>query len=202
MAYFMAPPTAVDGTTLQSVAGVIGIANGGVTATQLATSVAGAGLAGGGGTALSVNVDGTTLECPADTIGVKSGGVINSSGKTASGTSSSGTPGTAIASVSAATGFRLVAARILAMNAGATSDQRITATLSDNSTRTLDITGITNQLYMVDENGAWRIDAAGAPPSFSWSAAINLPIKSLASTTLAAGVAARYTWLSAVEVLA
>jgi hypothetical protein len=46
-----------------------------ITATQLAASVAGAGLAGGAGTVLSVNVDGSTLEIPVDTLQVKDAGI-------------------------------------------------------------------------------------------------------------------------------
>lgn len=49
-----------------------------VTATELATSVAGAGLAGGGGTALSVNTDGTTVEITTDTVNVVAGGISTS----------------------------------------------------------------------------------------------------------------------------
>ena len=46
-----------------------------VTAAKLAAAVAGAGLAGGAGAALSVNVDGTTLEITGDTLNVKAGGI-------------------------------------------------------------------------------------------------------------------------------
>ena len=43
---------------------------GGITSTELNASVAGAGLSGGGGSALSVNVDGTTIEISGDTLQV------------------------------------------------------------------------------------------------------------------------------------
>ena len=46
----------LDGATLAIGASGTKVASGGITATELATSVAGNGLAGGGGTALSVNV--------------------------------------------------------------------------------------------------------------------------------------------------
>jgi hypothetical protein len=49
----------------------------GVTATELAASVAGAGLSGGAGTALAVNVDDASIEINADTLRVKAGGVTN-----------------------------------------------------------------------------------------------------------------------------
>lgn len=46
-----------------------------VTAAKLAAAVAGAGLAGGAGTALSVSVDDTTIEVATDTLQVKDGGI-------------------------------------------------------------------------------------------------------------------------------
>jgi hypothetical protein len=53
------------------------IAAAAVTATELATSVAGNGLAGGGGSALSVNVDASTIEINADTLRVKASGITD-----------------------------------------------------------------------------------------------------------------------------
>jgi hypothetical protein len=47
-----------------------------VTADKIATAVAGAGLAGGGGTALSVNVDGVGIEIATDTLQLKDSGVV------------------------------------------------------------------------------------------------------------------------------
>jgi hypothetical protein len=61
--------TAFDGT------GNIIVKAAGITETQLAASVAGAGLAGGAGTALSVNVDGSTIEVTTDTLNVKAAGI-------------------------------------------------------------------------------------------------------------------------------
>lgn len=66
-----------SGTTLDVSANGVKVADGGITATQLATSVAGDGLAGGGGTALAVNVDDTTIEINTDTLRVKDGGITN-----------------------------------------------------------------------------------------------------------------------------
>ena len=66
-----------SGTTLDVSANGVKVADGGITATQLATSVAGDGLAGGGGTALAVNVDDTTIEINTDTLRVKDGGISN-----------------------------------------------------------------------------------------------------------------------------
>ena len=57
-----------DGSTLSVGSGGVKVADGGITATQLATSVAGDGLAGGGGTALSVNTDTTTITTSGDNL--------------------------------------------------------------------------------------------------------------------------------------
>lgn len=66
----------VDGSTIDANgSNQLYIPNGGVTATQIAAAVAGNGLAGGAGTALSVNVDGTTIEIAADTLGVVDAGI-------------------------------------------------------------------------------------------------------------------------------
>ena len=64
-----------NGSTLDVGASGVKVADAGITATQIATSVAGAGLAGGGGTALSVNVDDSSIEIATDTLRVKAGGI-------------------------------------------------------------------------------------------------------------------------------
>ena len=66
-----------DGTTLSVGASGVKVADAGITATQIATSVAGAGLSGGAGTALSVNVDDSSIEISTDTLNVKALGVTN-----------------------------------------------------------------------------------------------------------------------------
>ena len=66
-----------DGSTLTVGAGGVKVSDAGITATQLATSVAGAGLAGGGGTALSVGVDDSSIEITGDTLNVKALGITN-----------------------------------------------------------------------------------------------------------------------------
>jgi hypothetical protein len=53
-----------------------GITNGAVTADKIDAAVAGNGLAGGAGSALSVNVDGSTIEINADSLRVKDAGVV------------------------------------------------------------------------------------------------------------------------------
>jgi hypothetical protein len=59
-----------DGTTLTLTGTQFSVTSAGITGTQLAASVAGNGLAGGAGSALSVNVDSTTIEINADTLRV------------------------------------------------------------------------------------------------------------------------------------
>ena len=66
-----------DGSTLTVGASGVKVSDAGITATQLATSVAGAGLAGGGGTALSVGVDDSSIEITGDTLNVKALGITN-----------------------------------------------------------------------------------------------------------------------------
>lgn len=60
----------LDGSTLARSGSGVKVADAGITETQLATSVAGSGLAGGGGTALSVNA-GDGLEISSDNVRVK-----------------------------------------------------------------------------------------------------------------------------------
>lgn len=65
----------LDGSTLSKSATGLKVADAGITATQIAAAVAGAGLAGGAGTALSVNVDDSTIEINTDTLRVKDSGI-------------------------------------------------------------------------------------------------------------------------------
>lgn len=67
----------LDGSTLTQGATGLKVADAGITGTQLNASVAGSGLAGGGGSALSVNVDASTIEISADTLQVKALGITN-----------------------------------------------------------------------------------------------------------------------------
>ncbi|MAR21696.1 MAG: hypothetical protein CMD25_07105, partial [Flavobacteriales bacterium] len=55
----------------------ISIGSGEVTSTMLATAVAGDGLAGGGGSALSVTVDDSSIEINSDSLRVKASGITN-----------------------------------------------------------------------------------------------------------------------------
>jgi len=65
------------GSTMTQDATGLYVAASGITETELNTSVAGAGLTGGAGTALAVNVDATTIEIATDTLQVKDGGISN-----------------------------------------------------------------------------------------------------------------------------
>jgi len=65
----------LNGSTLNLASSGVKVADGGITATQIATSVAGAGLAGGGGTVLSVGVDDSTVEINSDAVRVKDAGI-------------------------------------------------------------------------------------------------------------------------------
>lgn len=69
----------VDGSTIEFNGGTLNVVAAGITATELNTSVAGDGLAGGGGTALSVNVDGTSIAINADTLAVVDSGIDHGS---------------------------------------------------------------------------------------------------------------------------
>ena len=66
-----------NGSTLSVGASGVKVADAGITATQIATSVAGDGLAGGAGTPLSVVVDDSSIEIDTDTLRVKALGVTN-----------------------------------------------------------------------------------------------------------------------------
>ena len=86
----------LNGSTLNLGSSGVKVADAGITATQIATSVAGSGLAGGGGTALSVGVDDSTVEISSDAVRVKDAGITMAKlanvatdtfiGRTASGT--------------------------------------------------------------------------------------------------------------------
>lgn len=65
----------VDDSTIGITTDSLNVKDGGITGTQLNTSVAGDGLSGGGGSALSVNVDNSTIETNADSLRVKAGGI-------------------------------------------------------------------------------------------------------------------------------
>ena len=126
-----------------------GIADAAVTAAKIASAVAGSGLAGGAGTALSVNVDDSTIEINSDTLRLKDSGVTLA--KLASAVANALVPvGTiaAYAGVTAPTGWLLcngtstTGYTSLAALVGATTpDMRGRFPIGDNATLTLLGTG-------------------------------------------------------------
>src|SRR5574343_428327 len=102
-----------DGTQIPTA----GIADGAVTSAKLAAAVAGDGLAGGAGTALSVNVDTSTIEINSDSLRVKDAGI---------------TPAKLSAAVPAAVGMKSIQTFTVAVNitngtASATTNTVITS---------------------------------------------------------------------------
>lgn len=67
----------LDGSTLARSGSGVKVADAGITATQLAAAVAGDGLSGGAGTALSVNTDDSTIEKSSDALRVKDTGITS-----------------------------------------------------------------------------------------------------------------------------
>jgi hypothetical protein len=67
-----------DSTVTKSASGQVKVKDAGITATQIASSIAGDGLSGGAGTALAVNTDGSSIEISADSLRVKALGITNS----------------------------------------------------------------------------------------------------------------------------
>ena len=65
----------LNGATLDRSSSGLKVADAGITGTQLAGSVAGDGLSGGAGSALSVNTDGSTIETNSDALRVKDAGI-------------------------------------------------------------------------------------------------------------------------------
>lgn len=68
----------VDSSTIEINADTLRVKASGITANHLATSVAGDGLTGGGGSALAVNFDNSTLETSSDVLRVKASGITSS----------------------------------------------------------------------------------------------------------------------------
>jgi hypothetical protein len=109
-----------------------GITNNAVTAAKIAVSVAGDGLAGGNGTALSVGVDGSTVEINSDVLRVKDAGITQA--KLADRTVSS-----------------TVAAGCVAISSSSGAASTTSATLSDvtNLSVTITTTGRPVRIYLI-----------------------------------------------------
>ena len=151
-----------DGSTLTVSSGGVKVSDAGITETQLATSVAGAGLAGGAGTALSVGVDDSSIQITGDTLNVKAGGVTNSmlstAGITTLGSTALTLGGTAttVAGLSSLTSTALVATNI--NNSGLVGASSITGSFTgsfvgDGS----GLTGVASTLSFTGESGTGTV---------------------------------------------
>lgn len=150
------------------------------------------------------SVDGTSLtQSAAGVISAKDGGLAGVKLATAidrwaSGSSSSGTPGTAIASLTATAGNRLTALAIVGSGAAsANTFVRVVVTYADDTTTTVDSTGTGFNLvgnraaigYAAGATGVWQMTALDTSKA----------IKDVTATTLGAGVGARLVGISATE---
>ena len=159
-----------DGSTIGVGASGIKVADAGITATQLATSVAGDGLAGGAGTALSVQVDDSSIEISGDALRVKALGITNAmlAGSIAndklanaavtvgSTTIQLGGAATTIAGLTSLTSTGLTATNIV--NSGAVADTKITGSFTgsfvgDGS----GLTAIASNLAIAGESGTGTV---------------------------------------------
>ena len=162
-----------DGSTITVGASGIKVADAGITATQLATSVAGDGLAGGAGTALAVQVDDSSIEISSDSLRVKALGITNAmlagsiannklanSNITVGSTSIQlGGSATTIAGLTSLTSTGLNATNIV--NTGAVADTKITGSFTgsfvgDGSL----LTGIATNLAIAGESGTGTVALA------------------------------------------
>ena len=148
----------------------LGGALSGVTNSQLSnssvtigsTSVAGAGLAGGSGTALSVDVDDSSIEITGDSLNVKAGGVSNAMLSTAGVTTlgstalTLGSTATTVTGLSSLTSTALVATNI--NNSGLVANTKITGSFTgsfvgDGS----GLTGVASTLSFTGDSGTGTV---------------------------------------------
>lgn len=102
----------VDNSTIQRVGDVLSLKDDGITEVQLAASIAGAGLAGGASTPLSVNVTGA-LEIATDAVAVKANSVSETYiATTVAGAGVTGGGGSALA-VGAGTGLKITGGQLV-----------------------------------------------------------------------------------------
>jgi len=151
-----------DGTTLSVGSGGVKVADAGITGIQLNSSVAGAGLAGGSGTALSVDVDDSSIEITGDSLNVKAGGVSNAMLSTAGVTSlgstalTLGSTATTVTGLSSLTSTALVATNI--NNSGLVANTKITGSFTgsfvgDGS----GLTGVASTLSFTGDSGTGTV---------------------------------------------
>jgi len=151
-----------DGTTLSVGSGGVKVADAGITGIQLNSSVAGAGLAGGSGTALSVDVDDSSIEITGDSLNVKAGGVSNAMLSTAGVTTlgstalTLGSTATTVTGLSSLTSTALVATNI--NNSGLVANTKITGSFTgsfvgDGS----GLTGVASTLSFTGDSGTGTV---------------------------------------------
>lgn len=151
------------------------INNAAVTADKLAAAVAGSGLAGGAGTALSVNVDGSTLEITTDTLNVKALGIAAAqlaadavetakikdanvtTGKIADGAVTGVKQGRLITQALTLTGTATTADDIITMDAGTGKNVNLYAA-SGNTGRILTVCRLGNGTVTIDGNASETIE--------------------------------------------
>lgn len=144
------------------------INNAAVTADKLAAAVAGAGLAGGAGTALSVNVDGTTIEITTDTLNVKALGIAAAqlaadaviTAKLATGAATGIKQSRLITQTLTTTGTATTADDVILVNGSGAAETVNLYAVSGNTGRILTIINIGLSDVILDPNGAETINGA------------------------------------------
>ena len=123
---------AADGSTLSVGASGVKVAASGITGTELNASVAGVGLLGGGGAALSVGVDDSSIEITGDTLNVKALGITNAMLGGSIANSKLTNSGVTIGSTSVALGATAASLAGLTniSNSGEVADSRLTGSFS------------------------------------------------------------------------
>ena len=152
------------------------IADNAITAAKIATAVAGDGLAGGGGTALSVSVDNTTIEISGDQVRIKGGGINNAmvaadAAIVDTKLATISTAGKVANSATTATSANTVSAIVARDASGNFTAGTVTAALSGNAT--------TATTLATGRNFSLTGDVTASAVSFNGSAAVAL------STTIA-----------------
>ena len=155
------------------------IADNAITAAKIATAVAGDGLAGGGGTALSVSVDNTTIEVSGDQVRIKGGGINNAMVAADAAIADTklatiSTAGKVANSATTATSANTASAIVARDASGNFTAGTVTAALSGNAT--------TATTLATNRNFSLTGDVTASAVSFNGSAAVAL------STSIAAGV--------------
>ena len=186
---------------LRSIAAVLtaNIADASVTSAKLAAAVAGDGLAGGAGAALSVNVDASTIEINADTLRCKDGGI------TAAKLAASSVTGAKVAALANDGTAPQVEVLVATGLANATGNEDITLALPDATTwcvvdARVEQAGVgdAGNSYLLSKNGA-AISAsiAGSATDGAILAAMAIPAANKANNSFANGNVLRWAVVAA-----